>query len=115
MDSRFHPSAGLTSAPVAATHGSECACRHCASQAYADLLSKSDYQRHELTRLTDEVSRLTHELALEKARRLSVEIDLAIQSGDRESWAALVAERAGLTISTAELERVVDAVRGRAA
>ena len=89
----------LAAAPVVAEHGDRCACRHCASGAYADLLQKSDYQRHEITRLTAELNKTKFALSLEKYRRLTLVIERAIERRDQATWQKAVAERMELGVA----------------
>jgi hypothetical protein len=96
----------LATPPALAQHGASCACRACASGSYQDLLSKSDYQRHEITRLTAELAATRRALALSDARRLTIEINRAIERGDQVTWARKVAERAALSITSDDLEQV---------
>jgi hypothetical protein len=99
----------LVTAPVAAEHGDRCACRHCASGAYIALQRTTDYQRHEITRLTDELKATRRALALSDARRLTIEINRAIERGDQLTWARKVNERAQLPISADDLIAIQEA------
>jgi hypothetical protein len=99
----------LVTAPAAAEHGSTCACRACASGSYQQLLTRCDYQQHEITRLTAELKATRRALALSDARRLTVEILRAIENGDQITWARKVAERAALPISTDDLAAIQEA------
>lgn len=102
-------SQGIATAPLAAEHGLRCACRHCASGSYQELLSTSDYQRHEITRLTRELAAVRKALALSEAKRLTVEIKAAINRKDQIAWARLVAERAQLAITSDDLIAIQEA------
>lgn len=104
-------STALATAPVAATHGERCACRHCANGAYLKLLTKSDYQQHEIARLERELAAARHAAAIADFKRLTVVIQTAVAAGDRECWAAAVAERLALSVSDVEAAELVEAGR----
>ena len=84
---------------IPAQHGDQCACRSCASGAYASLLEKSDYQRHEITRLTEQLSKSEMARKVERYRYLSLVIAEAIRTGDEKAWARAVPERMELGVA----------------
>lgn len=71
----------------------ECTCRACGDSSYRDLLARCDYQRREMSRLSAEVAELRSSLIRETHARLTAEMTLAIDRGDREAWAKAMAQR----------------------
>jgi hypothetical protein len=74
-------------------HGETCPCRHCASGSHVDLLLRADYQRQEMSRLSDEIKRLRLELSRERRLRHDAEIQAAIAKGDAKAYVAAMAAR----------------------
>lgn len=61
-----------------------------------------DFLRRQAAEQQAEISKLRHELAVERFRRLTLEIEKAIATKDEPSWSRLVAERMGLGVSFEE-------------
>lgn len=64
--------------------------------------SQLDFLRRQATVQAEEIAKLRRELAVEKFKRLTLEIDKAIASGDRDAWSRAVAERMQLGVSFEE-------------
>jgi hypothetical protein len=71
-------------------------------QSYSQLLSTLDTVRQDRSRLEAELRKVRHELALEKYRRLTAVIKLAIERRDTVTWLEAAKERAGLGVSFVE-------------
>ena len=72
---------------------------------YRHNFSREDYLQHEVSRLTDEVKDLRHSLAIERAKRLRAEQRLAIEQGDRDTWARVTAELVACGVGLEEIEQ----------
>lgn len=106
MSNALHPFWSLTpealasqaTAPVAATHGDRCICRHCASQSYANELHRNNLLQQEVSRLTERLHKASFARDVERYRYLTMVIEQAVRSGDEKTWAKAVGERMGLGV-----------------
>lgn len=75
-------------------------CQECRlNEQIRGLRDSINLQNHEKARLESENRRLGFALQVERCRRLTLLIDLAIRNGDQEQWARCVAERMGLGVA----------------
>ncbi len=79
------------------------------STAYASLLSERDSYRQSCSRLEAELRKVRHELTLERYRRLSAVIALAIKCQDKATFERAAKERAGLGVTYVEAAEMEDA------
>lgn len=79
---------------AALRHADDCRCAECDSRRYAvELMLDRDRWRQRSGDQCVEIARLERELAEERYARLTMEIRDAVDRGDREEWARLMAER----------------------
>ena len=72
---------------------------------YRHNFSREDYLQHEVSRLESELRSVRHSLAVERAKRLRAEQRLAIEQGDRDTWARVTAELVVCGVSLDEIEQ----------
>jgi hypothetical protein len=74
-----------------------------------------DLNHREVIRLDTELAKTRRALALSEAKRLTLEIERAIERDDRQAWSRAVQERSSLQVTVEDIEAIQREYAKRAA